>query len=175
MQKSILPHNLKYDVKASKDWRPIGINVSSSSDRTVQTLELSVPQEDEEALRESAMQIEQSLRDKFSQWRSSLELTTIYNRHAIAVLRTYISKIEENSSRQPDKKDFKQLYRAYYMHGFIMNLRQSSLEDLYERLASTKAQNITGPIEFAIAYHIKRYVGKTNSIWLAVAVLRSRD
>ncbi|KAK2581781.1 hypothetical protein KPH14_002259 [Odynerus spinipes] len=175
LQKSILPHNLKYDIKSSKDWRPVGISVLPTGDRTVQVLDLSVSQENEESLRDSAMQIEQHLRDKFSQWRSSAELTTIYNRHAIAVLRNYISRIEEHSSRQPEKKDFKQLYRAYYMHGFIVNLRQSSLEDLTESLASTKAHNVTGPVEFAIAYHIKRYVGKTNSIWLAVAVLRSRD
>ncbi|XP_043664563.1 coiled-coil and C2 domain-containing protein 2A-like [Vespula pensylvanica] len=176
LQKSILPHNLKYDVKMSKDWRPIGVTVSSTTERSVQVLELNVSQEEEETLRELAMQTEQHLRDKFSYWRSTAELTTIYNRHAIAVLRNYISKIEDNnSSRQPDKKDLKQLYRAYYTHGFILNLRQSTLEDLTERLASTKTQNITGPVEFAIAYHIKRYVGKTNSIWLAVAVLRSRD
>ncbi|XP_014599471.1 PREDICTED: uncharacterized protein LOC106784446 [Polistes canadensis] len=181
LQKSILAHNLKYDVKSSKDWRPIGIIAPSTSERTVQVLELNVHQEeeeeeDDETLRDSAMQMEQQLRDKFSHWRSSAELTTIYNRHAIAVLRNYISKIEDNNtSRQPDKKDLKQLYRAYYMHGFILNLRQSSLEDLIERLASTKTHNVTGPVEFAIVYHIKRYIGKTNSIWLAVAVLRSRD
>lgn len=163
-------------MKTSKDWRPIGVTVSSTTERSVQVLELNVSQEEEETLRELAMQTEQHLRDKFSYWRSTAELTTIYNRHAIAVLRNYISKIEDNnSSRQPDKKDLKQLYRAYYTHGFILNLRQSTLEDLTERLASTKTQNITGPVEFAIAYHIKRYVGKTNSIWLAVAVLRSRD
>lgn len=167
---------MKYDIKTSKDWRPFGDIVSSTTERTVQILELNVSQEEEEILRESAMQTEQHLRDKFSYWRSSAELTTIYNRHAIAVLRNYISRIEDNnSSRQPDKKDLKQLYRAYYMHGFILNLRQSTLEDLTERLASTKAQNVTGPVEFAIAYYIKRYVGKTNSIYLAVAVLRSRN
>lgn len=167
-------------MKSSKDWRPIGIIAPSTSERTVQVLELNVHQEeeeeDDETLRDSSMQMEQQLRDKFSHWRSSAELTTIYNRHAIAVLRNYISKIEDNNtSRQPDKKDLKQLYRAYYMHGFVLNLRQSSLEDLIERLASTKTHNVTGPVEFAIVYHIKRYIGKTNSIWLAVAVLRSRD
>lgn len=174
-QRSTLPHNLKYNVAISKDWRPlVPVATSSSSNRSVQTLELAVTAEEDAQIKESASQMEQHLRDKLSGLRSALGSTTIFNRHAVSVLRGFISDIPNDVKYQLDKRDLKQLFRAYHTHGFVLNLRQTTLDELTEQIAATKIHNITGPVEFALVCHIKRYVGKTCSIWLAVAILRNR-
>lgn len=174
-QRSILPHNLKYNVAISKDWRPlVPVATSSSSNRSIQTLELAVTAEEDAQEKESASQMEQYLRDKLSGLRSALGLTTIFNRHAVGVLRGFISDIPNDVKYQLDKRDLKQLFRAYHTHGFVLNLRQATLDELAERIAVTKVHNITGPVEFALVCYIQRYVGKTCSIWIALAILRSR-
>ncbi|XP_014478878.1 PREDICTED: uncharacterized protein LOC106746622 [Dinoponera quadriceps] len=173
LQKSILPHNLRYNVTISKDWRPLApVAATSTSQRSVQTLELAVA--DEEDAKESEARMEQHLRDKLSGWRGALGLTTVFNRHAVAVLRGFVSNIPSDVGHQIDKRDLKQLYRAYHTHGFLLNLRQTSLNELTEQIAATKVRDITGPVEFALVCHVQRYVGKTCSIWLALAILRSR-
>ncbi|EFN80180.1 coiled-coil and C2 domain-containing protein 2A [Harpegnathos saltator] len=174
LQKSILPHNLRYNVANSKDWRPLAPVATSASHRSVQTLEPAVADEEDVQAKESAAQMEQHLRDKLSSWRSALGLTTVFNRHAVAVLRTFVSSIPSDVSQQVDKKDLKQLYRAYHTHGFLLNLRQASLDELTEQIAATKVRDISGPVEFALVCHVQRYVGKTCSVWLALAILRSR-
>ncbi|XP_072744203.1 coiled-coil and C2 domain-containing protein 2A [Anoplolepis gracilipes] len=174
-QRSTLPHNLKYNVTISKDWRPlVPVAPSSNSNRSVQTLELTVTAEEDTQMKESESQMEQYLRDKLSGLRSALGLTTIFNRHAVSVLRGFISDIPNDVKHQLDKRDLKQLFRAYHTHGFVLNLRQTTLDELAEQIAATRVHNITGPVEFALACHIQRYVGKTCSIWLALAILRSR-
>ncbi|KAL0105948.1 hypothetical protein PUN28_015988 [Cardiocondyla obscurior] len=175
MQKSVLPHNLKYNMTNSKDWRPLTSVVASAS-RSAQTLESAVipmPEKDAQD-REAETEMEQGLRDKLSSWRSALGLTTIFNRHAVSVLRSFISDIPSDMAYQLDKRNLKQLYRAYHTHGFVLNLRQATLDELTDQIAATKIQNITGPVEFALVCHVQRFVGKTCSIWLALAVLRSR-
>ncbi|XP_032678615.1 uncharacterized protein LOC116847592 [Odontomachus brunneus] len=175
LQKSILPHNLRYNVTISKDWRPFApIAATSTSHRSVQTLELAVADEEDVQAKESAAQMEQHLRDELSGWRSALGLTTVFNRHAVAVLRGFISSIPNDVGHQLDKRDLKQLYRAYHTHGFLLNLRQISLDELTKQIAATKVRDITGPVEFALVCHLQRYVGKTCSVWLALAILRSR-
>ncbi|XP_011702343.1 PREDICTED: coiled-coil and C2 domain-containing protein 2A-like [Wasmannia auropunctata] len=177
MQKSVLPHNLRYNVAVSKDWRPlVPVVPTSTSSRSIQTMEptvLQIPEEDAQE-KEGAPEVEQYLRDKLSGWRSALGLTTIFNRHAVSVLRNFVSDIPSDVTRQVDKRDLKQLYRAYHTHGFLLNLRQTAPDELAEQIAATKIQNITGPVEFALVCHVQRYVGKTCSIWLALAILRSR-
>ncbi|KYQ59504.1 Coiled-coil and C2 domain-containing protein 2A [Trachymyrmex zeteki] len=176
MQKSILPHNLKYNVTISKDWRPLVSIATSTSSRSVQSLEptvIQIPEEDAQE-KESAPEMEQYLRDKLSSWRSALGLTTIFNRHAVNVLRSFVSDIPNDMTPQVDKRDLKQLYRAYHTHGFLLNLRQTAFDELAEQIAATKVHNITGPVEFALVCHVQRYIGKTCSIWLALAILRSR-
>jgi len=176
MQKSILPHNLRYNVAISKDWRPLVPVALSASSRSIQTLEPTMIPVSEENVqeKEDAPEVEQYLRDKLSSWRSALGLTTIFNRHAVSVLRGFVSDIPNDVTRQVDKRDLKQLYRAYHTHGFLLNLRQTALDELAEQIAATKIHNITGPVEFALVCHIQRYIGKTCSIWLALAILRSR-
>ncbi|XP_076227441.1 coiled-coil and C2 domain-containing protein 2A [Nomia melanderi] len=174
LQKSILPHNLKYDVKSSKDWRPIE-TTSLKSDHTVQALKLSITDEEEKQLKKTAAEIEQHLKDKLAEWRSILGLITIFNRHAMTVLRNFISKVEPSSEPQLDKRDLKQLHRAYHIHGFILNKRDTDKNDLTEQLNATKIHNITGPVEFALVCHIQPYIGKIYSMWLAVIILRSRE
>ncbi|XP_011871439.1 PREDICTED: coiled-coil and C2 domain-containing protein 2A-like [Vollenhovia emeryi] len=176
MQKSILPHNLRYNVTISKDWRPLVTVATSASNRSVQTLEPTAMPVPEEAAqeKEGAPEVEQYLRDKLSGWRSALGLTTIFNRHAVSVLRSFVADIPSDVARQVDKRDLKQLYRAYHTHGFLLNLRQTGFDELAEQIAATKVHNITGPVEFALVCHVQRYVGKTCSIWLALAILRSR-
>ncbi|KYN36680.1 Coiled-coil and C2 domain-containing protein 2A [Trachymyrmex septentrionalis] len=176
MQRSILPHNLRYNVTMSKDWRPLVSVATSVSSRSAQTSEptvIQIPEEDAQE-KESASEMEQYLRDKLSGWRSALGLTTIFNRHAVNVLRSFVSDIPSDMTRQVDKRDLKQLYRAYHTHGFLLNLRQTTLDELAEQIAATKVHNITGPVEFALVCHVQRYIGKTCSIWLALAILRSR-
>ncbi|XP_077256056.1 coiled-coil and C2 domain-containing protein 2A [Temnothorax americanus] len=177
MQKSTLPHNLRFNVAISKDWRPLVPVAAPAGNRPVQTLESTVipmPEEDAQE-KEGAPEVEQYLRDKLSGWRSALGLTTIFNRHAVSVLRGFVSDIPNDVARQVDKRDLKQLYRAYHTHGFLLNLRQTAFDELAEQIAATKVHRITGPVEFALVCHIRRYVGKTCSIWLALAILRSRD
>ncbi|XP_012232213.2 coiled-coil and C2 domain-containing protein 2A [Linepithema humile] len=174
MQKSILPNILKYNVSISKEWRPLVTVATSSNNRSVQTLELTAATEEDAQEKENASQMEQYLRDKLSGWRSALGLTTIFNRHAVSVLRGFVSDIPNDVTRHLDKRDLKQLYRAYHTHGFLLNLRQTAFDELAEQIAATKVHNITGPIEFALVCHVQRYVGKTRSIWLALAILRSR-
>lgn len=149
---------------------------TSTSSRSVQSLEptvIQIPEEDAQE-KESAPEMEQYLRDKLSSWRSALGLTTIFNRHAVNVLRSFVSDIPNDMTPQVDKRDLKQLYRAYHTHGFLLNLRQTAFDELAEQIAATKVHNITGPVEFALVCHVQRYIGKTCSIWLALAILRSR-
>ncbi|KAL6257178.1 hypothetical protein P5V15_012108 [Pogonomyrmex californicus] len=174
LQKSILPHNLRYNVAISKDWRPLAPVATSASNRSVQTLELTVTTEEDAREKEGASEVEQHLRDRLSGWRSALGLTTIFNRHAASVLRSFVSEIPRDVTRQIDKRDLKQLYRAYHTHGFLLNLRQTALDELAKQIAATKIHNVTGPVEFALVCHVKRYIGKTSSMWLALAILRSR-
>ncbi|XP_033201317.1 coiled-coil and C2 domain-containing protein 2A [Bombus vancouverensis nearcticus] len=175
LQKSILAHNLKYDVKLSKEWRFIDITTSTKNDHTVQVLDLSITEEELRQIKKTAMDLEQALKDKLAHWRSTIGLTTIFNRHAITILRNFISKIEPSSEVQLDKRDLKQLYRAYHVHGFILNKRECSIDDLSEYLHATKIYNINDPVEFAVVCQIQPYIGKISSIWLAVIILKSRD
>ncbi|XP_076646792.1 coiled-coil and C2 domain-containing protein 2A [Halictus rubicundus] len=174
VQKSVLPHNIKYDVKSSKDWRPVEV-LSLKTDHAVQALELSIAEEEIRQFKRNAAEIEQHLKDQLSEWRSMIGLTTMFNRHAMTILRNFISKMEPSSEPQLDKKDLKQLHRAYHMHGFVLNKRDTSKSELAEQLNATKIHNISGPIEFALVYHMEPYVGKICSMWLAVIILRSRD
>lgn len=173
MQKSILPHNLRYNVAISKDWRPLAASASNRSAQTLEPTVIPIPEEDAQE-KEGASEVEQYLRDKLSGWRSTLGLTTIFNRHAVSVLRGFVCDIPNDVTPQVDKRDLKQLYRAYHTHGFLLNLRQTALDELAEQIAATKVHRITGPVEFALVCHVQRYIGKTCSVWLALAILRSR-
>ncbi|XP_076300795.1 coiled-coil and C2 domain-containing protein 2A [Lasioglossum baleicum] len=174
VQKSVLPHNIKYDVKSSKDWRPVEV-LSLKTDHAVQALELSITEEEIRQFKRNAAEIEQHLKDQLSEWRSMIGLTTIFNRHAMTILRNFISKMEPSSESQLDKRDLKQLHRAYHMHGFVLNKRDTSKSELAEQLNATKIHNISGPIEFALVCLMEPYVGKICSMWLAVIILRNRD
>lgn len=150
MQKSILPDNLKYNTAIGKDWRSlVPINISNNN-RSLQTLELSITAEEDAQEKEKIMEMEQFLRDKLSGWRSALSLTTIFNRHAVSVLGGFISNIPNDMKPQLDRRDLKQLYRAYHTHGFLLNLRQTTFDELAEQIAATKVHNVTGSIEFAL-------------------------
>ncbi|XP_053989713.1 coiled-coil and C2 domain-containing protein 2A-like [Hylaeus volcanicus] len=175
LQKSTLAHNLKYDVKLSKDWRPIDTITLTKTDHIAQTLEISITDEEVKQIKKVAVDVEQRLKDKLADWRSTVGMTTIFNRHAITILRNFISKIEPSSEPQLDKRDLKQLYRAYHVHGFILNKRECAIDDLTEQLHATKIHNITGPVEFALVYNVQPYIGKICSTWLAVVILRSRE
>lgn len=180
-QKSVLPHNLRYNVTIGKDWRPLA-TTSAGGDRSVQTLEPSgtasaglQDQAQREEEEESAARLEQHLRDGLSGWRAELGLTTVFNRHAVAVLRGFLAAIPHDARRpQFDKRDLKQLYRAYHTHGFLLNLRETAHDRLAELIAATKVHLVTGPVEFALVCRVRRYVGRTRSLWLVLAILRSR-
>ena len=140
----------------------------------MQTVDLSVSQENADDERDVTQEIEENLKESLSQWRATLELPTIFNRHADSVLREIIGKAED-SNDQLDKKELRQLYRAYYTHGFIVNVRYIDLEDLIDFLLSTKVHAMTGPIEFSLVCHVKKLVGKIRSVWLAVVILRNKN
>ncbi|XP_008205140.3 coiled-coil and C2 domain-containing protein 2A [Nasonia vitripennis] len=173
-QKSIAPVNLKYDPKTSKDWQMIISNAATSGSRTVQTVDLNIAQEKDDEEKDVTQEIEENLRENLTQWRTSLELPTIFNRHADSILREILTQTNDPSKSPLDKKDLRQLYRAYYTHGFIVNVRYTDLEDLSNFLLSTKTHAMTGPIEFALVCQVKKLVGKIRSIWLAVVILRNR-
>lgn len=175
MQKSTLPHNLKYDVKLNKEWRCIETTTLTKNDHTIQVLELNITEEEQKQMKKTAIDTEQSLKDKLAYWRSTLGLPTIFNRHATTILRNFISKMEQSSEIQLDKKNLKQLYRAYHVHGFILNKRECHIEDLSEHLHATKIYDINESVEFVVIYQIQPYIGKISSIWLAVIILKSRD
>lgn len=176
MQLSILPNNLKYDVKSGKDWRPLCPMVAGAAgNRQIQTLDLEIVEEEDEEIQNTAMKIEEHLKNKLSEWRSIVGSTTLFNRHAISLLRNVVSKLEDSSRPQLDKKDLKQLYRAYHTHGFILHLRQAGIEDMTDRLIASKAHDIPGPVEFALVCHGKRYLGRISSFWIGLLILKSRE
>lgn len=168
------PATLNYETKSSKDWRTVGRGNDGADTRSPQILELNnlLDDESEEDLVKS---IEQHFRNKISEWRGNESATTIWNRHAVTTLRGFLMKFDDLSKGQPDKRDLKQLCRAYYMHGFVLNLRHSGLEELTEQIISTKIHKTFGPVEFALACHVQRYIGNAHSLWLAIVVLRSRE
>lgn len=177
MQKSTtVPFNLRFNPKSNKDWQPLPNSSSAlaagSVNREVQVLELGEPAPENEDLN---LEIERHLREKLSEWRVDLALTTIFNRHAITIIRNYLGKFNNRGDNLPDKKELRQLYRAYHMHGFVLNLRRESLNELADRLFSTKIHAISGPVEFAIVSRVQKHIAKTCSVWLAVVVLRNRD
>lgn len=177
MQKvATVPFNLRFNPKSNKEWQALPNNVpaagTANSTREVQTLDSEDTFYDEEALH---LEIERNLREKLAQWRSDVALTTIFNRHAVTILRSYLSKFTGRTDAQPDKKELRQLYRAYHTHGFILNLRHSTPSELADQLFTTKIHVITGPVEFALVCRIQKHIARTCSIWLAVVVLRDRD
>lgn len=101
--------------------------------------------------------------------------TTVFNRHAATVLRGFLTKLSSKSDGQYDRKDLKQLYRAYHAHGFVLNLRCIPVNELIELFKTTRIQEVTGAVEFALVCHLQKYVCNTSSLWLALVVLRSRD
>ncbi|XP_076231013.1 coiled-coil and C2 domain-containing protein 2A [Calliopsis andreniformis] len=175
LHKSVLPYSLKYDVKSSRDWRPTSTTTSTKTDHSVQILELNVTDDEVKNMKRTSVEIEQHLKDKLAHWRSTIELTTTFNRHVMTILRNFLSKIEPSPELQLDKRDLKQLYRAYHVHGFILNKRECTIDELTEQLHATKIYEISGPVEFAIVCYVQPYIGKVCSIWLAIIVLRSRD
>ena len=166
--------NLKYDPKTTKDWQLLISNAGASGSRTVQTVDLNIVQDKDDEERDVTQKIEETLKENLIQWRTALELPTIFNRHADSILREILNKSEDSSESQLDKKDLRQLYRAYYTHGFIVNVRYTDIEDLSNFLLSTKIHAMTGPIEFALVCHVKKLVGKIRSIWLAIVILRNK-
>jgi N-acetyl-gamma-glutamylphosphate reductase len=166
--------NLKYDPKNTKDWQLLISNTVTSSSRNVQTVDLNVVEQDDDAERDVTHEIEENLRDNLTQWRTSLELPTIFNRHADSILRGILNKTEAPMEIHLDKQELRKLYRAYYTHGFIINVRYTDLEDLSSFLLSMKIHAMTGPIEFALVCQVKKLVGKIRSVWLAVVILRNR-
>lgn len=126
-----------------------------------------------------SLEIENDLKDKLSIWRRKMGFTTVFNRHAATVLRGFLEKLSNNYTDSEeivnDKSELKQLYRIYNTHGFVVNLRYGPRDELIDFFASTNIQDITGPIEFALVCQVQHYIGRTMSLWLAVAVLRSYD
>ncbi|XP_015588289.1 uncharacterized protein LOC107264494 isoform X2 [Cephus cinctus] len=173
IQKSTTPLNLRYNVKNIKDWRPIGPGTGPGI-RPVQILQLRNEFNEQNDI-EVSQKMEDTLKAKLSEWRSALSLPTIFNRHATSILRTFISKLNDTPRARLDKKELRQLYRAYHTHGFVLNLRHMSLDDLTSQFRTIKLQETTGPVEFSLVCHLQRFVGNTCSIWLATVVIRSKD
>lgn len=175
-QESSTAVTFKYEIKSLKDWRTIGSRSNEANEnRPAQTLEFTKVVKDEPEV-DLAKNIEQHLKTKISEWRSAESSTTTWNRHAITMLRRYLSKFKDSSkSIQPDKKELKQLFRAYYTHGFVLNLRHTVLQELSEQILSTKIHKVFGPVEFALAAYVERYIGNVYSLWLGILVLRSKE
>lgn len=138
-------------------------------------MELNIAAESDDEVMQVRQDIEETLRENFTRWRVPLELTTTFNRHADSILREILEKTDEAAEVPLDRKDLRQLYRAYYTHGFIVNVRYTDIKEISNFLQSTKTHAMTGPIEFALVCHVKKLVGKIRSVWLAVVILRSKS
>lgn len=150
-------------------------NSANTSSRNVQTVDLNIVSERDDEEKSVQQEIEETLRESLTKWRTALERITIFNRHADSLLREILEKTENFAETQLDKKELRQLYRAYYTHGFIANIRYTDLRDFTNFLESTKTHELSGPIEFALVCHVKKLVGKIRSVWLAVVILRSKS
>ncbi|KAK0162702.1 hypothetical protein PV327_006458 [Microctonus hyperodae] len=180
LQKTTVLSNIRLNLKNSKDWQPLGqitasMTATSAPSRDSQILDLEITGEliDENTW----MEIENDLKDKLSICRSRMGFTTVFNRHAASILRKFLGNLTNptDSDSSSDKNIMKQLYRAYYIHGFVLNLRFMSRDELIKLFLSTKIHEITGAIEFALVCNVQHYVGKTLSLWLAVVVLKNRE
>ncbi|XP_063980154.1 coiled-coil and C2 domain-containing protein 2A-like [Diachasmimorpha longicaudata] len=174
LQKTTTLSNIKFNTKIPNDWQACGA-ASTAVLHEPQLLEIEGAMRDADEDKDAHLEIEAHLKDRLSQWRSGMGLTTVFNRHAMSVLRSFLMKLSSRVDGQLEKKDLRQLYRAYHLHGFVLNLRWSPMDELLELFATTRIQEVTGPVEFALVCHLQRYVGKTSSLWLAVVILRNRD
>ncbi|CAG5074912.1 Protein of unknown function [Cotesia congregata] len=151
--------------KIGDNWQLI--TSTSATPREPQTLTL-----DPEPASENSEEIETYLKDNLSQLRSRLGFITIFNRHASSVLKPYLESLTTQ-----DLKDghLEQLNRVYFISGYVVNLRYDGKEELLNFFLSTKIQEVTGPVEFSIVCNLQRHVGRIFSLWLCVAILRTRE
>lgn len=167
--------NLKYDPKTSRNWRLLTSTTPASESRDVQNIDLDSERDKDQEETEETQEAEDFLRENLTRRRNGMDLTTVFNRRADSILRDVLNKAEESNEFLVDKRDLRQLYRAYYTHGFVLNLRYDNFEELSTFLASTRIHTISGPVEYSLVCRIKRYVGTIRSILLAVVVLRSKS
>ncbi|XP_011298207.1 uncharacterized protein Cc2d2a [Fopius arisanus] len=176
LQKTSTISDIKFNTKIASEWQALGTLSSAPPGHEPQILEIEdgvLRNPDQE--KDAHLEIENHLKDRLSQWRSGMGLTTVFNRHAMSLLRGFLLKLSSRNDGQLEKKDLRQLYHAYHLHGFVLNLRWSPMDELLELFASTRLQEVTGPVEFALVCHLQRYVAKTSSLWLAVLILKNRD
>ncbi|KAH0554697.1 uncharacterized protein LOC123263653 [Cotesia glomerata] len=157
--------NLRFNFKNSKDWQLI--TSTSATPREPQTLTL-----DAEPASENSEEMETYLKDNLSQLRSRLGFITIFNRHASSVLKPYLESL---ATQDPKVGHLEQLHRVYLISGYVVNLRYDGKEELLNFFLSTKIQEVTGPVEFSIVCNLQRHVGRIFSLWLCVAILRTRE
>ena len=119
-------------------------------------------------------EMEKHLKDKLSLFRKNLGIPTVFNRQATLILQDFLSKIVTQANIKLNKKGLRQLYRAYYTHGFILKLRHMHLEELSKLLFATKIHSTTGPVEFGLACSIQHHIGNIQSTWIAIVVLKRR-
>lgn len=168
--------NLKFDPRVTGDWQLLFGNPSAiTAAGNAQTVTLTIGKDKDTDEKSVTEEIEQTLRDNLAHWRTSIELTTVFNRHADSILKEVLNNIVESNDDRVEKKELRKLYKAYFTHGFVINLRYTNLDSLSNFLFSTKIHSLSGPIEFALVCNVKKYVARIRSIWLAVVVLRNRN
>lgn len=152
------------------------MNPAAHDDQQVQILNLSNVEIDTEDEKNRHLRYLDDLKNSLIQWRDAIDLPTTFNDYADSILRDLISSNDEDLSKaQFSKKKMRQLYRAFYVHGFIATLRYSNSDDLQNFLFSTKSHLVTGPVEFALTCHVQHFLGKIRCLWLGLLILRSRE
>lgn len=170
--KTISPVDLKYNPKISTDWQPLDRNFQYSEDRAVRTVDFCNSHFKRNPYFSGEM--EKHLKEKLSHFRKELGIPTVFNRHAKLILQDFLSKNVAEANIKLNKKGLRQLYRAYYTHGFILKLRHMNLKDLSKLLFTTKVHSTKGPVEFGLACYIQNHIGNIQSIWIAIALLKRR-
>lgn len=119
-------------------------------------------------------QTEQQLKEKLCLLRKKLGVPTVFNRHASFILQDFLGKIDTENNGKFDRNELKPLYRAYYIHGFILKICNINSEDICRMLMDTKIHLSTGSVEYGLKCHLQYHLGNIYSIWLAIVILKKR-
>ncbi|KAK4315922.1 hypothetical protein Pmani_012883 [Petrolisthes manimaculis] len=144
---------------------------------SVQPRELSLTPPDPDGAGRLRERLEIVLRDAIMKWRP--DRRTVWNRHAISVLRGLVGSLEEGRAAghhiSPDLSKMASLMASHKVCGVCVQQGYSGTPGLVEAVHSTGIHLTHHPdAEFALAVHIVPYPAALASIWIYVASLIKR-
>ncbi|XP_050733212.1 coiled-coil and C2 domain-containing protein 2A-like [Eriocheir sinensis] len=196
VQKYDDPPRVNLDVSGS-GWRPFfgrgGVRDPGLASVQPQRLDLLPP--DAEQVKALQERLELSLRDAFMKWRGTNR--TIWNRHAIKVLRKLIEGMEKtristtttNTSLQhhqhpfhhhhhhhhPDLAQLAAIMTSHQVCGVCIHQGYSTAAGVVAAVHGAGVHLTQAPgVEFALAIHLHAYPGQVLSVWVYVAALLQR-